>query len=603
MHKKKAVPTGMPYYVADDEVRTMLYADMEMNNDKYSAADICFICDITGSMDNYITLIREVLIDFLNSVASIINTQPRVAFIGYRDKEDKKQIESKGFTLDYKQVVDFIEDIDCEGGGDTCEDVITPLKEALALDWSSDLNYVYLLTDSPTHGKSYHTEDIHDEYSDDDKDKPLEKLAAHYRESRINLVVLRCNKSVDIMINVIKKYYNSRINQLRVIDVTEKELLKKDFTKHFLITLTQSIGDCLAQSREENFREMKNKSSAEDSIEAEYELTMETPFNGKLNTGCITNLKFEDKQHNYKLSLTKSADIRFKISSAMIGTGTFAKCYALHAGEDPGYVAKIPRIAVSKPEELLSEIEATLLAKYFADKFNNFLKLAEKRMQTSKGQVEKIKKIQVLPLLIVENNTRKSGRPKVFLAQKLLEGTYLKFNNNYGWKRAEQNVSNLLAQAFSHFTYEFSMGLMMVTDIQGIETGEEEKKESSGLMLTDPAIHSYVLKEHFGKTNHGKLGMMRFFKTHDCNNYCKMLCLLNQKEIDKSGLAKIKEKRKGEKLLSHLYMEFEYKIEAWRNKIKSFDPKKDPDFSLQGNKEEDSSSTKASYIVDRNRDQ
>jgi len=599
MHKK-TVPIGMPYYAADDEVRTMMYADMEMNNDKYSAADICFICDITASMDKYIIPIREILIDFLNSVAGIINTQPRVAFIGYRDKGDEKQIESKGFTLDYKQVVDFIKGIDCKGGDDTCEDVITPLKKALTLDWSSDLNYVYLLTDSPTHGKSYHTEDIYDEYLEDDKDKPLEKLAAHYRESRINLVVLRCNDSVDEMINIIKKYYNSRISQLRVINVTEEELLKKDFTKHFLITLTQNIGDFLVQTRQANFREMKNKLSPEDSIEAKYELTIPTPFNGKLNTGCITNLNFEGKQYNYKLSLIKSADTQFKISSAVIGTGTFAKCYPLHAGEDPGYVAKIPRIAVSKPEELLPEIEATLLTKHFADKFNNLLRLAENRVQRLKEQMEKIKRIQVLPLLIVENNTKGSGRPEVFLAQKLLEGTYLKFNNNYGWKRAEQNSSNLLAQAFSHFTYEFSMGLMMVTDIQGIETEEEE---SSGLMLTDPAIHSYVLKEHFGRTNHGKLGMIRFFKTHECNNYCKMLCLLNPKEIDKSGLAKIKEKRKGEKLLSHLYMEFEYKIETWRNKIRSFDPKKDPEFSLEWDKEEDSSSTRASYTVNVSGDQ
>jgi hypothetical protein len=202
--KKKPEP-GMPYYIADDEIRTMLYRNMEVNNENYSAADICFVCDITGSMDRYITLLRKILIDFLNNITNIINTKPRIAFIGYRDKKDKTQIESKGFTLDYEQMVDFIKNIDCDGGGDTCEDLVTPLREVLSLDWSSDLNYIYLITDSPTHGKSYHNKGISDDYLDDDKDKLLEKVVAHYRRNKLNLVVAKCNDSVDIMIDVIKK--------------------------------------------------------------------------------------------------------------------------------------------------------------------------------------------------------------------------------------------------------------------------------------------------------------------------------------------------------------------------------------------------------------
>jgi len=596
MLKKPAL--GMPYYTADDDIRTMMYADMEMNNDKYSAADICFICDITGSMDRYIIPVRKILIDFLNNVASIINTQPRVAFIGYRDIKDKNQIEKRGFTLDYKQIVDFIEKIDCDGGGDTCEDIITPLTQALTLDWSSDLNYVYLITDSPPHGRSYHDGKVSDDYLDHDEDKPLEKLAAHYRKSRLNLVVLRCNNSVDIMIDTIKKYYDSRINKLRVINVTEEELLKKDFTKNFLITLTQDIAGSLAQSREEKFARVRKKPSEPNLIDGEYELTVEKFFSGRLNTGSIVNLGFEDRRNNYTLKLSRVSEDLFKISSAKVGAGTFANCYALHAGKDTNYVAKIPRIAVSKPEELLPEIEATLLAAHFAEKFNHWLKQAEIREQKLKKQVIKSKKIQVLPLLIVENNSEESKRPKVFLAQKLLEGMYTKFNNNYGWRKKEETSSNLLAQAFSHFTYEFSMGLMMIIDIQGAERKQKESDEEPNiLVITDPAIHSYVLKGHFGRTNHGKLGMIRFFKTHKCNFYCNMLCLMNPKEIDRSKLAKIKEERKEDKRLKHLYENFEYKIEAWRKEIQSFDPKKDPELPSEENGEEDGDPTEAGYTV------
>jgi len=576
--EKKAAP-GMPYYTADDDIRVMLYGNMEISNEKYSAADICFICDITWSMDKYIIAVREILIEFINNVANIINTQPRVAFIGYRDKGDKSQIESIGFTLNYNEIVDFIKKIDCEGGGDACEDIVTPLRKALTLDWSSDLNYVYLITDSPPHGKSYHAEGISDYYPEDDKEKLLEKLAVHYRKSKLNLGIIRCNDSVDIMINKIKEYYNSRLNELRVINVAEKELLEKDFAKHFLITLTKDIAGSLAQSREENFVRVRKKASEPDLIEGEYEMAFETLFNGKLNTGSITNLVFDGNQYNYKLSLTRSDEKSFKISSAKIGVGTFANCYALHVGKETNYVAKVPRIALSKPEELLPEIEATLLTKYFAEKFNHLLKQGENKEKKSKNRVLEFKQIKVLQLVIIENKSEEVKKPKVFLAQKLLEGAYTKYNNNYGWRKKDKSSSSLLAQAFSHFTYEFSMGLMMVTDIQGTEKGSNE------LIITDPAIHSYVLKDHFGGTNHGKLGMIRFFKTHNCNDYCRMLYLMDPKKIDKSKLKEIKEKHKGKKSLEHLYAEFEYKIEAWRKKIQSFDPSKDLELALKEDEE------------------
>jgi len=575
----------LPYYVKEDEMRAILYNDMKINNSKYSIADVCFVCDTSWSMNRYIIPIRDILIDFLSTITELINTRPRVAFIGYKDKKDKNQIKSKGFTTKYEEMIDFIKEIECEGGDDTCEDIVTPLREALKLDWSSDLKYVYLITDSPTHGTRYHEDKCLDDYPDDDKDKLLEKLAVHYRKSKLNLGVLRCNDSVDIMIDIIRKYYNSRINKLRVINIINKELLKEDFVKHFLIILTEDFDDFLAQSREKNFARVTSKSSAVGFVEAEYELTLETSFNGRLNTGSITNLKFEDKQYNYNLNLTRSSEISFKISSARIGTGIFAECYPLHAGGDTGYVAKLPRIPVSKPEELLPKIEGTLFAKYFADKFNNFLKLAEKRNQKSKEGVVKSGRIQVLPLLIVEDNTKESGRSKIFLAQKLLEGEYIKFNNNYGWKREGETPSNPLAQAFSHFTYEFSMGLMMVTNIQGMEMKEFDG-EPSGLMIIDPAIHSYVLKGHFGKKNHGKVGMIKFFKTHKCNVYCRMLCLMNPREIDKSKLAKIKEEHKGKEKLKHLYAQFEHKIEAWRKKIQFFDPNKDPELAFEESEED-----------------
>jgi len=555
----------LPFYAKDNKMRTILYSDMKINDSKYSAADICFVCDTTGSMDRYIIPIRDLLIDFLNGVAGLINTKPRVAFIGYKDKGDDDQIKLKGFTTKYEEMVDFIKGIKCKGGDDTCEDIVTALMEALKLDWSSDLNYMYLITDAPTHGKRYHNDKCLDDYPNDDKDKLLEKLASHYRKSKINLTILRCNDYVDEMIEIIKENYDSPANELTVIKIDDKDSLKNDFTKNFLVSLKNSIESSFIGSRNRNYRKIKKKAPEPEEIKGEYKVEFETAFIGKVNTGSITGLVFEEKKYDYSIQLIPTAEVKCKISGSIISSGVFVNCYALHVDENKNYVAKILRETATKPEDLLSDIEGTLLTNVLADKFNFLLKQAEKE---DKGSQTKYNPVQVLSLSIIENlDFEKSKRPRFFLAQQLLEGEYVKFNNNYGWRNKDTDHFNLIAQAFSHFTYEFTMGVIMVTDIQGIKGNPGE------IVITDPAIHSFLYKQQFGKTNHGKLGMMRFFMTHECNDYCKKLHLMNPKSIDDTTMQTIK----GEKALNHLYEKFEPDIDKWRKKIQSFDRNLEPE--------------------------
>jgi len=571
MEKKEK---NLPFYARDDEIRTILYSDMKINDSNYSAADVCFICDTTGSMDRYIEPMREFLLSFVNEIVRLIYGCPRVAFIAYKDKSDgENQIKSKGFTTKYDEVINFVEGIECGGGDDTCEDIVTPLMEALKFDWSSDLNYVYLITDAPTHGKRYHKDKWSDDYPNDDKDKLLEKLVSHYRKNKINLTILRCNDSVDEMIKIIKEYYNSPANELKVININDEDSYKKDFIKHFYSSLTNSIREFFISSRNRNYRRISEKDPEPEEIQAKYKMEYETPFTGEVNTGSIEDLAFEGKKYKYSISLTSSAEVECKISGSIISSGVFVNCYSLHVNKNTNYIAKIPKIVAKKAEDLLSEIEGTLLTKVLADKFNFLLKQAEN--EDKENQVRS-HFVQVLPLTIIQNldfekSKSQTKRPKFFLAQQLLEGIYIKFNNNYGWKNEEKDSYNFIAQAFSHFTYEYTMGVIMVTDIQGI------KGSSGEIIITDPAIHSFLYKERFGQTNHGKLGMIRFFMTHECNDYCKMLHLIDPNSISKDRVKAIKEERKGEEALNHLYKEFKPNIKEWRSKIQSFDPNLDPE--------------------------
>ena len=55
----------------------------------------------------------------------------------------------------------------------------------------------------------------------------------------------------------------------------------------------------------------------------------------------------------------------------------------------------------------------------------------------------------------------------------------------------------------------------MIVDLQGV-----------GNILTDPQIHC-LDRKRFGGGNLGYLGMLMFFNTHECNENCKALGLIN----------------------------------------------------------------------------
>ncbi|CAK0879044.1 unnamed protein product [Prorocentrum cordatum] len=87
-----------------------------------------------------------------------------------------------------------------------------------------------------------------------------------------------------------------------------------------------------------------------------------------------------------------------------------------------------------------------------------------------------------------------------------IPGSYEKYTTNGAFLRPDSE----LAQAFSHFTWPFSHGRMMVTDIQGVQA-----------TLTDPQIHSDA--RCFGRGNVGTDGMDRFLMAHKCGETCKHL--------------------------------------------------------------------------------
>eukprot|EP01127_Copromyxa_protea_P020477 TRINITY_DN6868_c1_g1_i1.p1 TRINITY_DN6868_c1_g1~~TRINITY_DN6868_c1_g1_i1.p1 ORF type:complete len:290 (-),score=54.65 TRINITY_DN6868_c1_g1_i1:5-874(-) len=89
-----------------------------------------------------------------------------------------------------------------------------------------------------------------------------------------------------------------------------------------------------------------------------------------------------------------------------------------------------------------------------------------------------------------------------------LEGHFTKYNSNNGWLSEKEDFKNFIAQAFTHFSYEFSGKRSMVCDIQGV-----------GLKFTDPQIHS--VDKEFGRGDLGQEGFEQFMASHKCNEFCR----------------------------------------------------------------------------------
>lgn len=99
--------------------------------------------------------------------------------------------------------------------------------------------------------------------------------------------------------------------------------------------------------------------------------------------------------------------------------------------------------------------------------------------------------------------------------EEYLEGRFTKFLNNDGGHNSMVRAN--FPAAFAHWSWVNSGGLLMVSDIQGVRSG-------NSYVLTDPCVHS-VSGGTYGITDLGMSGVEEFFFRHKCNGLCKDLKL------------------------------------------------------------------------------
>ena len=177
------------------------------------------------------------------------------------------------------------------------------------------------------------------------------------------------------------------------------------------------------------------------------------------------------------------------------------------------FVAKRYRKKKVRSSQYFNDASMHWVSNHWADMFNGY---------------SPPKAVQFVPAAVAELVSRgeKDGRTFVLGLEPYLTGKFRKYNNNNGFVATSgSNIQRSTPQAFSHFTYHYSCGELMVVDIQGV-----------GDAYTDPQLLT-TDGEGYGRGNLGTEGMKKFFKTHKCNAVCTFLRLPNMGRILKRALS------------------------------------------------------------------
>jgi len=149
--------------------------------------------------------------------------------------------------------------------------------------------------------------------------------------------------------------------------------------------------------------------------------------------------------------------------------------------------------------------------------FQSDFKIADKAIEMAEewnDMVEEDEKI-----LITKGNIHTSNSGIQYLVEPLIR-SYHKFTSNSGWIDTDGGWPSEAMEAFTHFTYHKSGGLLIVCDLQGRHRHDSYSKKKSRFELTDPAICSRT--RNYGPTDLSEKGIDSFFANHQCNGFCNI---------------------------------------------------------------------------------
>ena len=137
----------------DQKLNVNVVVDDSIRHPK-ARADVAFIVDATGSMDDEIKFLKSDLSYIIDHASSESKVALRTAALFYRDEGDAYLTRANDFTNDASETQEFVSKQDADGGGDYAEAVHSALEASLQdLSWnaSARARIAFLILDAPAH--------------------------------------------------------------------------------------------------------------------------------------------------------------------------------------------------------------------------------------------------------------------------------------------------------------------------------------------------------------------------------------------------------------------------------------------------------------------
>ncbi len=497
------------------------------------STDLCILMDATGSMSTYIKNARDTISGILDEIKSVYpHAVLRVAVVGYRDFEDKKRFEVFDFSSSTLDAKNFLDGLKATGGGDGPEDVNGAFQKIEELDWQNTVKCIIHVADAPCHGLAMNGYDSGDSFPDGipEEDLPWEDILGDLKRRSMNYLLLNIGSGPKHMFKKFKEIYTScsyKSDTDLIFEMKDLTIDKEQFKKLSF----GHIKDSISSSIKATYTKLPHKSKYKPMVgwgtlveagkEDEEDVTVTSkakplgllpevaPAKADWDNSHFFDLEVEGTSY-YVFGTNTVKDVsnnrfchnqekvKLKIKKTPFGKGEFSLAYHCRAKPHNSEVCFNTALKQSmkpvKRDFYFGTLQKNTLAILLAKEYNEALERAG---------VNANYRIYFTRVLVVRIKS------EYFLLEAFIPGAFEKYTNNLSF--VNENVPFMTA--FSHFSHDFTQGKFMVTDLQGCNN-----------LLTDPVIHSST-GMFPQQADLGLMGMVAFFRHHECNSYCKMLGL------------------------------------------------------------------------------
>ena len=477
--------------------------------------DLCFMVDCTGSMDRYIAEVKGKIQDLVEDIRrKFTSLKLFISFVGYRDHSDGA---NRITFLDFSQSVpifkEFVENVRVGGGGDEPEDVFGGIEQVCNLTWSRPTRILFHVGDAPCHGRRFHN-DAYDEFPDGDpRGLKIEDLLRKVKQLGLIYYFARLNNTTDKMIAEFAAVMGGP-DQIDTFELKDASDLMPAVSEAISESILATEAATLATERY-NPTTIIHKGVTPKGVKSlkPFHIDPRIPNWDTIDTEEVLMLRnilprnLTELQQPLKVESRKR---RVKICPNPFEEGAQRIAYyGKECSFEPvkSVVFKEYKLlgeGLNTLERYKEEMEIQSIAAFLAQTFKSIAPTGCKEVVFTK-------------VFTVSFNER--SKRFCCSQEKLMDGSYVKYNSNCGFVNKMEYTATL--NAFSHWTYHYTDGYLMVVDLQGVKI---EKDGKVTFLLTDPAIHCKDLLR-FGSCNLGKMGMSRFFRTHACNSICRSLRL------------------------------------------------------------------------------